>query len=163
MSSHALPRPHHPRALAQLLVMMVLAAGLVLAGPAGDASAASTTKVRNATNIALNQKGDPYRYGAAGPGAFDCSGLIYYSYRKAGISVPRTSGQQAAHARRIAKGNMRRGDLMFFHNGGRVYHAAIFLGWKDGRAQLLHSPRSGSRVHVTRTWTTQWFGGTLRG
>lgn len=151
------------RAFAQLFVMLAVAAGLVLAGPTGDASAASTTKVRNATNIALNQKGDPYRYGAAGPNAFDCSGLIYYSYRKAGISVPRTSGQQAAHARRIAKGNLKRGDLMFFHNSGRVYHAAIFLGWKDGRAQLLHSPGTGKRVQVVRTWTTQWFGGTLRG
>ena len=120
-------------------------------------------RIQTALKVAKQQKGDPYRYGAAGPNAFDCSGLIYYSYRKAGISVPRTSGQQAAHARRISKGNLKRGDLMFFHNSGRVYHAAIFLGWKDGRAQLLHSPGSGKRVQVVRTWTTQWFGGTLRG
>ncbi|WP_445256248.1 C40 family peptidase [Nocardioides aurantiacus] len=162
MSTHV-PARLHPRAFVHLFVMLLVAAGLVLAGPAGDASAATSTKVRNATNIALNQVGDPYRYGGTGPNAFDCSGLIYYSYRKAGISVPRTSGQQAAHARRIAKSNLRRGDLMFFQNGGRVYHAAVFLGWKDGRAQLLHSPGTGKRVQVVRTWTTQWFGGTLRG
>lgn len=162
MSTHALSRLH-PRAFAHLLVMLVLAAGLVLAGPAGDANAATASKIRSATSIALNQVGDPYRYGASGPGAFDCSGLIYYSFRKAGISVPRTSGQQAAATKRVAKGNMRRGDLMFFHNGGRVYHAAVFLGWKDGRAQLLHSPGSGKRVQVVRTWTSSWFGGTVRG
>ena len=162
MSTHALSRLH-PRALAHLLVMLVLAAGLVLVGPAGEANAATASKLRTATNIALAQRGDPYRWGAAGPGAFDCSGLIYYSFRKAGISVPRTSSQQAAATRRVSKANMRRGDLMFFHNGGRVYHAAIFLGWKDGRAQLLHAPGSGKRVQVVRTWTTRWYGGTLRG
>lgn len=162
MSTHALSHLH-PRALAHLLVMLVLAAGLVLVGPVGEAGAATAGKLRTATNIALAQRGDPYRYGATGPGAFDCSGLIYYSFRKAGISVPRTSSQQAAATRRVSKANMRRGDLMFFYNSGGIYHAAIFLGWKDGRAQMLQSPRTGSNVHIARTWTTRWYGGTLRG
>lgn len=162
MSTHALSRLH-PRTFAHLLVMLALAAGLVLVGPTDQASAATASKLRSATDIALAQRGDPYRYGAAGPGAFDCSGLIYYSYRKAGITVPRTSSQQAAATRRVSKANMRRGDLMFFYDGGRIYHAAIFLGWKDGRAEMLQSPRTGSNVHVARTWTTRWYGGTFRG
>ena len=62
-----------------------------------------TTKLRTAQSIALNQRGEAYVYGAAGPNAFDCSGLIYYSYRKAGLSVPRTSSAQAAATRRVAK------------------------------------------------------------
>ena len=51
-------------------------------------------------NIAAAQKGDPYSYGAAGPARFDCSGLVYYSFRRAGFSrIPRTSSAQAGFAR----------------------------------------------------------------
>ncbi|GAB3990844.1 C40 family peptidase [Nocardioides marmoraquaticus] len=155
----------HPalRIPAQLLLVVVMALGLLLASPVGDAHAASRAKkISNATGIALNQKGDPYRYGAAGPSAFDCSGLIYYSFRKAGVSVPRTSGAQAGAVRRVAKSNLKRGDLMFFHNGGRVYHAAIFLGRSKGKVHMLHSPSSGKRVSKASPWTSSWFGGTLR-
>ena len=52
-------------------------------------------RVLSAKSIAMNQRGDAYAYGAAGPNAFDCSGLIYYSYRKAGFAVPRTSSDAA--------------------------------------------------------------------
>jgi cell wall-associated NlpC family hydrolase len=119
-------------------------------------------RVLSAKAIAMNQRGDLYAYGAAGPARFDCSGLIYYSYRRAGFNVPRTSSAQAGHTRRIAKQNMRTGDLMFFYGGGGVYHAAIFLGWSRGHAVMLHSPGSGQRVRVAATWTSRWFGGTLR-
>jgi cell wall-associated NlpC family hydrolase len=111
------------------------------------------TRVLTAKSIAMNQRGDLYAYGAAGPSRFDCSGLIHYSYRRAGFAVPRTSGALAAHTRRIAKQNMRAGDLMFFANGGGVYHAAVFLGWSRGKAQMVHSPGSGQRVHVTTAGT----------
>jgi cell wall-associated NlpC family hydrolase len=119
-------------------------------------------RISSATAIAMAQRGDPYAYGAAGPSAFDCSGLIHYSYKRAGFAVPRTSGAIAAHTRRIAKPSMRAGDLMFFTGGGGVYHAAIFLRWSHGKALMLHSPGSGQRVQVTTAWTNSWFGGTLR-
>ena len=119
-------------------------------------------RVVTARNIAMAQRGDAYAYGAAGPNAFDCSGLIYYSYRKAGFAVPRTSSAQAGATRRIAKQDMRAGDLMFFTGTGGVYHAAIFLGWSHGHAVMLHSPSPGQRVQVAVPWTSRWFGGTLR-
>lgn len=119
-------------------------------------------RVGAARSIALHQRGDAYAYGAAGPHRFDCSGLIYFSYRRAGFKVPRTSGAQAAHTRRIAKSAMRPGDLMFFHGSGGVYHASVFLGWRHGRAQMVHAPGSGQRVRIASAWTSQWFGGTLR-
>ena len=119
-------------------------------------------RVLSAKSIAMNQRGDAYAYGAAGPNAFDCSGLIYYSYRKAGFAVPRTSSAQAGATRRIAKQDMRAGDLMFFTGSGGVYHAAIFLGWSHGHAVMLHSPSPGQRVQVAVPWTSRWFGGTLR-
>ncbi len=68
-------------------------------------------------------------YGAAGPGAFDCSGLTYYAFRHAGFgSIPRTSAAQSHFARHISRANMHRGDLMFFYGSGGVYHVGIFAG-----------------------------------
>lgn len=119
-------------------------------------------RVLGARDVAMRQRGDAYGYGAAGPHRFDCSGLIRYAYSRAGFDVPRTSSAQAGHARRVAKKDMRAGDLMFFHGSGGVYHAAIFLRWSRGHAVMLHAPGSGERVRVAVPWTSQWFGGTLR-
>ena len=147
-----------------LLLVTVLVTSLFSASSAS----AMTRKQRVAQgySIASNQRGDWYQYGAAGPNRFDCSGLVYYSYRKAGFSVPRTSSAQASHAHRIAKSNLHRGDLVFFYNGSarasNVYHVAIFVGWDHGRRIVLHAPRSGERVHREAIWTSKWFAGTLR-
>ena len=119
-------------------------------------------RISSAQRTALAQRGDVYSYGSAGPNAFDCSGLVFYSYRRAGFNVPRTSGAQAAYTRRIAKKDMRPGDLMFFYNSGGVYHAGIFVGNKSGHAMMVHAPGSGQRVTVAAPWTGSWFGGTLR-
>ena len=90
-----------------LMAFAILAAATALAPPT-DASAATTSatapsasrqqKVLRATSVALRQIGDPYRYGAEGPRSFDCSGLVTYSYQKAGIKLPRTSSAQARRA-----------------------------------------------------------------
>ncbi len=139
----------------KLGLAFVAAFGFV-AVPSSPAQAASLTR---AVDIALHQIGDPYGYGAAGPSRFDCSGLVYYSYRKAGYSgMPRTSSAQAAWLRPVRKSNMHRGDLMYFHHNGSVYHAAIFLRWKNGRALMLHSPKPGGHVSKTYAWTSEWFG-----
>ncbi|HEY0645474.1 MAG TPA: C40 family peptidase [Nocardioides sp.] len=121
-----------------------------------------SNRVISAKDTAMRQRGDAYAYGAAGPERFDCSGLVYYSYRRAGFAVPRTSGAQAGYTRRISKKAMRPGDLMFFYGSGGVYHAAIFLKWSHGHAVMVHSPGSGQRVQVAVPWTSSWFGGTLR-
>ncbi|HSX68537.1 C40 family peptidase [Nocardioides sp.] len=147
--------------LALPFVLLVLLAGLVATdvstAPEASATLTRVEKIRLGVKIARNQIGDPYAYGAAGPGRFDCSGLIYYSMRKAGIAVPRSSGAQADYARPIAKSNMRIGDLMYF--GG---HIAIFVGWKDGHRLMLDSPKSGDHVRIRRPWTTSWSAYTLR-
>ena len=64
--------------------------------------------------------------------------------------------------RRVAKSDMRPGDLMFFHGSGGVYHAAIYVGSRNGHAMMVHAPGSGQRVTVAAPWTSSWFGGTLR-
>ena len=163
------PRPVRttlPTTVRRLVVLPLLTLVVLLAAgtfaPAPQAGAAGLSRVERATRTALAQIGDPYRYGAAGPRAFDCSGLVYYSFRRAGLDVPRTSAQQGARARHIRKSRLHRGDLMFFTSGRRVYHVAIFLRWVHGRAQMLHAPGSGKRVTRAYAWTSSWYAGTLR-
>jgi cell wall-associated NlpC family hydrolase len=150
-------------ALVAFMLAAVLVASMFAFTPSAEA-ASRGKKIHHALKIVKNQKGDPYKYGAAGPNRFDCSGLIYFSYRKAGFSnIPRTSGQQAKFAKRIKKSNMRKGDLMFFHNGGSVYHVGVFAGWnKNGKRKIVHAPSSGKRVHTANPWTGRWYAGTLR-
>jgi cell wall-associated NlpC family hydrolase len=132
---------------------------VVALAPASQAS----SRVDNAARIAVHQIGDPYSYGASGPNAFDCSGLMYYSFRHAGFwHIPRTADSQSHFARHISRSSLRRGDLMFFYSGGHVYHVAMFLRHVDGHIRMLHSPRPGQRVQRARPWTNSWFAGTLR-
>lgn len=114
-------------------------------------------RVAKATRVAASKKGRPYRYGASGPRAFDCSGLTSYSFKRAGIKLPRTANSQYRKVRKIAKRNVRKGDLVFF-GGSRKYHVGIY--WGKGR--ILHAPYSGSRVKVERIWTKRWSAGTVR-
>ncbi|MEO5651379.1 MAG: C40 family peptidase [Marmoricola sp.] len=152
------------RLIALPLLAFAIAAASFTLGPVSSASAASREhKIRQATRVAVQQIGDPYKYGAAGPRAFDCSGLIKYSFDRAGMrSVPRTSSAQARYAKRIKKSRLRRGDLMFFTNRGRVYHAGIFLRRSHGKVVMLSAPSTGKRVRRDRPWTSSWFGATLR-
>jgi cell wall-associated NlpC family hydrolase len=157
----------------RVLATGALAVGLLSAAPTLDADAAtrhkhaasapSARRVGSAMGIAVHQKGDPYRYGASGPGAFDCSGLTYYSFRRAGFRhIPRTSSAQAHFAKHIRRSHMRRGDLIFFYGGGGVYHVGMYAGFSHGHRWVLHAPHSGTRVRTDRLWTDKWFPGTLR-
>ena len=144
------------------LLATALVATTWLTAPAADAATKREKKIHHAIQIARNQIGDPYSYGAEGPHAFDCSGLTSFAYKKAGLYLPRSSGAQYRFLRGIKKRNMHRGDLMAFHSGGNVYHVGLFVGWRDGRRLVLHAPNSGSRVHVQRTWTGKWWAATAR-
>ncbi|MCP1727162.1 cell wall-associated NlpC family hydrolase [Natronospira proteinivora] len=92
---------------------------------------------------ALSVKGRPYRLGANGPRAFDCSGLVEYAYRQAGIQVPRTTTRQFREAQPVDRTNMREGDVIFFAvDGISISHVGIY----GGNGRFLHSPSPGSRV-----------------
>ena len=130
-------------AVSIMLITSVVATLLMLLTTAGQADALTRSqraqKVHHGLRVAINQVGDPYRYGAAGPRAFDCSGLTMFAYKQAGLYLPRSSDDQGRHARHILRKNMRRGDLMFFTSGGHVYHCLLYTS---------PSPRdiSGSRM-----------------
>lgn len=72
--------------------------------------------------------GAAYRYGATGPSRFDCSGFSSYVFRQLGVSLPRTSREQAAALRRIPVSQKAVGDLIFTYTGGRVTHVGIYAG-----------------------------------
>ena len=101
--------------------------------------------------IARHQMGDQYRYGAAGPNSFDCSGLTSYVYRLAtGRHLPHSASAQQGWTHRISARDARPGDLVFFHDGGDVYHVGIYAGHHT----IIHAPYPGQRVKRERIWTS---------
>jgi cell wall-associated NlpC family hydrolase len=145
---------------------------LALAGLTGCASISSTAQqsaaesMANATTPAKTQSrphrglaiardmiGMPYRYGGADPRGFDCSGLVYYSYRKAGIEVPRTAAEQYRKSKRVQAGPLQPGDLVFFTiSRDKLSHVGIYAG--NGR--FIHAPSSGKSVVYASLHNPYW-------
>ena len=129
-----------------LVLVGTLFASLLLVAPSADAKAAPA---RDVVSIAASKAGTPYRYGATGPNAFDCSGFTRWVYAKTGRHLPRTSSAQAGAARHVSASNRQPGDLVFFNDGGGVYHVAIYAGGDS----VWHAPRPGETVHREHLWT----------
>ncbi|HEY9373936.1 C40 family peptidase [Streptomyces sp.] len=125
--------------------------GTFLAPGAAPEAQAATSYASTALDVAASKQGAPYKYGAAGPSRFDCSGLTLYSYKRAGKKLPRTAQQQYNRTRHISASGRTQGDLVFFHSGGRIYHVGIYAG--NGR--IWHSPKTGSWVKLDRIWSSQ--------
>lgn len=111
-------------------IRVVIAGGAIALGAVGivPASASGSSTETSALHVAQSKIGDPEQSGAAGPSAFDCSGLTSYSYQQAGRSIPRTAQAQydaSVHEPQSAK---QPGDLIFFANGSGVYHVGIYEG-----------------------------------
>jgi hypothetical protein len=103
------------------------------------------TRGEELASLAMHLRGTPYRYGGATREGFDCSGLVFFSHRQLGLTVPRTSRDQAAGAREIKPGKLRRGDLVFFRIGSRnVNHVGIYIGER----KFVHAPGAGKPVTV---------------
>lgn len=149
-------------AVLPFLLAAVLLGSLLGFAPRADA-ATLTQRVDAAVRIVENHQGDPYVYGAAGPHAFDCSGLVYFSYRAAGFTgIPRTAAGQAAAAHRVDRSQMRPGDLVFFSGGGGVYHVGVYVGRQNGRPMMVDAPHPGAPVRREPIWSGSWFAGSLR-
>ena len=101
--------------------------------------------------------GTPYSYGGSSPRGFDCSGFTSYVYRHFGVSLPRTSYSQISVGRRVARGALRPGDLVFFDGLG---HVGLYVG--NGR--FIHAPHSGTRVRIETLagWYSSRFSGARR-
>jgi cell wall-associated NlpC family hydrolase len=116
-----------------------------------DAHAAAPSLRVQALSVAAKQKGDPYRYGATGPSAFDCSGLTLYSFKKVGKKIPRTAAAQYNASHHISKASRTPGDLVFFYGSGGVYHVAVY----GGGGYIWEAPKPGGHVHKVKIWSSK--------
>lgn len=97
--------------------------------------------------------GTPYKWGGSSPLGFDCSGFTQYLYRELGINLPRVSAQQGTYGKRISINQLRPGDLVFWDNSSRnngADHVAIYIG----NGQVIHAPKPGDRVKISKLWDT---------
>ena len=118
-----------------------------------DTTHADNTTAKQAAEVARKMVGTPYIYGGNSPSGFDCSGLVQYSYSRAGLPVPRTTKAQRQSSVSISSQALRPGDLVFFDQQGRKSsHVGIYVG--DGR--FVHAPSSGKRVRVDKLGKRYW-------
>jgi hypothetical protein len=105
------------------------AIGLPGRGPAaGDAGPRAAARAGQAVAFALGQRGKPYRWGAEGSHAFDCSGLTWAAWRAAGVTIPRTAADQLADLPRV-RGRLQPGDLVIYASRGPSgRHVAMVVG-----------------------------------
>lgn len=80
------------------------------------------------TNLAKQEVGKPYVWGAVGPDSFDCSGLVQYVYAQSGVNLPRTSQDQSKVGQTVSMNSLQPGDLLFWGSTDAPYHVAIYIG-----------------------------------
>lgn len=88
--------------------------------------------------------GQPYRWGGAAPGGFDCSGLVVYAMGGAGIRLPRTAQEQMRAGAPIARRSLRPGDLVFMH----LAHKDLHVGIAIDNERFVHAPSAGGYVRI---------------
>lgn len=122
---------------------MLAAGGLLVAAPSAaeyqQGYQASSTALA-AVDHARSRIGTPYRYGATGPNAFDCSGLAQWAYRQVEVYLPRTTYDQIGSGIQVSRSELRPGDLVFFYSGPS--HVGIYTG----NGHMVHAPNSNRSV-----------------
>lgn len=101
-------------------------------------------RINRAINYALAQRGDRYRFGAAGPSRWDCSGLVMKSFGKAGVKLPHYTGGIIKKGKKISKRNLKRGDIVFPQRG----HVGIYLGG----GKIVHASSGKGKVVVSKLY-----------
>ena len=124
------------------------------ATPSPGQPAFAQTAGDTAVSVAIDHIGTPYRYGGNGPDGFDCSGLVRFSYRAAGIDLPRATPDQRKAGRSLAPDEaLRPGDLLFYALGRKpALHVGLYIG--DGA--FVHAPSSGGQVRTERMEAPYW-------
>lgn len=101
---------------------------------------------------ALQMVGVPYQWGGESPSGFDCSGLVQFAFASAGLHLPRTAAAQLDAVTPVPLDKAEAGDLLFFREGSRTSHVAIYLG--NGR--FVHAPNSGHEVSIDSFDSDYW-------
>jgi cell wall-associated NlpC family hydrolase len=131
--------PAAPVALAVTPVVMTTPS---LAEPTVAGAPAAATRAA-ALDLAMSKIGSPYRYGATGPNAFDCSGLVSWAFKKAGVSLPRTSRAMSKVGTPVSRDELLPGDLVFFYKP--VSHVGIYIG----NNKIVHASTRKSPVKIS--------------
>ena len=128
--------------------------------PAKTEKQSYSSDIDKVVEVALAQVGKPYIWASANPNiGFDCSGLVYYVYKQVGISLNRTSYTQINNGVSVDSKDLRKGDLVFFNNGGgRISHVGIYIG----NNQFVHASSPGTGVIVSKLFGS-YFGNTYVG
>jgi cell wall-associated NlpC family hydrolase len=121
------------------------------------APVASSSLGARAVYLTSQQAGKPYVYGAEGPYAFDCSGLIQYVFKQLGRSLPRTAEGQYEASTKVSQYNKQIGDLIFFGTPGNIYHVGIYAG----NGKMWAAPKSGDVVRLESIWSTTYLVGRI--
>lgn len=138
--------------LATVGLLLVILAGCVSAPQQSDQEI-MVDFGQEAVQHALDMVGTPYRFGGNTSEGFDCSGLVQYSYARAGVELPRTMEGQWAVSRPVTDTQLRPGDLLFFHQEGkRNSHMGIYIG--DDR--FVHAPSTGKQVTIASLANRYW-------
>ena len=120
---------------------------------------APTPAAAKAVAAALSRVGDPYVWGGAGPNRFDCSGLVLWSWAKAGVSLPHWTGFQIHEGWPVDMKGLLPGDLVFMWQpgakGGPPDHVAMYIG----NHLIVQAPHVGGYVEVSSMW---WWAGAAR-
>lgn len=114
--------------------------------PAGTGAGA-----RAAIEFARAQLGEPYVWGAAGPDAWDCSGLTMMAWREGGIALPHYSAAQYSQTKHLTAADLQAGDLVFWGTSpNTIHHVALYIG----NGQIIQAPRTGDVVKVSSLFTS---------
>ena len=112
---------------------------------------------KKVSSMASTREGSPYQRGGAGPTRFDCSGLTMWTFAKLHHKLPHSAAGQYRVVKHIPAQFRRKGDLVFFHNGSRIYHVGIYVD----NGYIWHSPNSGDHVRLERMWTSSVYYGRI--
>ncbi len=123
--------------------------------PAGVSQIGSNGRAPSANGAAVvaaaaAQSGKPYVFGAAGPNAFDCSGLTMFVYAQFGVRLPHLADSQKHYGTPVSAADAAPGDLMIFLDGGYGYHVGIYAGGNT----MYDAPNSRSTVGKHTIWST---------
>jgi cell wall-associated NlpC family hydrolase len=120
----------------------------------GTESVAPPSQYGGVVGIAMRYLGTPYVWGGAGPGGFDCSGLVAYSFGQMGISLPHYTGALWNVGVPVSRGDLQPGDLVFFDG---LAHVGIYVGGNS----FIHAPHTGDVVKISAI--SGWYADTYVG
>jgi cell wall-associated NlpC family hydrolase len=110
----------------------------------------ASSRAAIAVAFAQAQLGKPYVFAAAGPDAYDCSGLTMAAWRAAGVTMAHYSGSQAAAFPKVSWDQLQPGDILVFYSD--YHHVGLYIGG----GQMIHAPHTGDVVRIAPAWRTEF-------